>query len=116
MNRRIRVLIVEGSAVTRRILTALLAADRAIDVVGAVPGVHDASEAMRTLRPDVVTLDVAILSRRSLPSLERFVHVWQIPIVLVSPPTRKARELTVLALELGAVDVVRMWSLRCSRR
>jgi two-component system, chemotaxis family, protein-glutamate methylesterase/glutaminase len=71
---------------------------------------------MATLRPDVVTLDVAVLSRRSLPSLERFIRVWRIPVVLVSPPTRKARELTVLALELGAVDVVRMPSRELVRR
>src|SRR5438132_6604896 len=71
MRRRVRVLIVEGSAVTRRVLSAILAADRELEVAGAVAGVQDAHEAMARLRPDVVTLDAAILSRRGLASLER---------------------------------------------
>jgi two-component system, chemotaxis family, protein-glutamate methylesterase/glutaminase len=116
MTRAVRVLIIEGSAVTRRILTAILAADREIEVVAAVPGLPEAREAMADLRPDVVTLDVAVLSRRGLASLERMIHGSLTPVVLVSPPTRKAREMTMLALELGAVDVVRMPSRELVRR
>jgi len=116
MKRAVRVLIIEGSAVTRRILSAILAADRELEVVAAVAGVPDAREAMARLRPDVITLDVAVLSRRGLASLERMIRTSRTPVVLVSPPTRKAREMTVLALELGAVDVVQMPSRELVRR
>src|SRR3989442_2163302 len=108
MRRKDRVLAVGGSAVTRRILTAILAADREIEVAGAVAGGQDAHEVTVRLRPDVLTLDVALLSRRGLPSLERLMRASQTPVVLVSPPTRKGREMTLLALELGAAGVVRM--------
>src|SRR3989449_4762653 len=116
MRRKVRVLVVEGSAVTRRILTAILAADREIEVAGAVAGVQDAHEVTVRLRPDVLTLDVALLSRRGLPSLERLVRASQTPVVLVSPPTRKGREMTLLALELGAAGVGRMPSRELGRR
>jgi two-component system chemotaxis response regulator CheB len=116
MKRAVRVLIIEGSAVTRRILTTILAADREIEVVAAVAGVPDARDAMARLRPHVVTLDVAVVTRRDLASLEALVRASGTPVVLVSPPTRKAREMTALALELGAVDVVRMPSRELVRR
>jgi two-component system chemotaxis response regulator CheB len=116
MKRAVRVLIIEGSAVTRRILTAILAADRELEVVAAVAGVPDAREAMARVRPDVITLDVAVLTRRGLASLDGLIRASRTPVVLVSPPTRKAREMTVLALELGAVDVVRMPSRELVRR
>jgi two-component system, chemotaxis family, protein-glutamate methylesterase/glutaminase len=116
MTRAVRVLLIEGSAVTRRVLTAILAADRELEVVAAVAGVPDAREAMARLRPDVITLDVGVLTRRGLASLEELIRASRTPVVLVSPPTRKAREMTVLALELGAVDVVRMPSRELVRR
>jgi two-component system chemotaxis response regulator CheB len=116
MRGKVRVLIVEGSAVTRRILAAILAADREIEVAGAVAGLRDAHEAMARLRPDVVTLDVTILSRRGLASLERLMRASRAAVVLVSPPSRKGREMTLLALGLGAVGVVRMPSRELVRR
>lgn len=116
MKRKVRVLIIESSAVTRRILTAILTADREIEVAAAVENLHDAREAIARLEPDVVTLDVAVLSRRALASLERFMRASQTPVVLVSPPTRTAREMTALALELGAVGVVRLPSRELVRR
>src|SRR5207249_1652786 len=67
-------------------------------------------------RPDVVTLDAAILSRRGLASLERLMRASRTPVVLVSPPTRKGREMTLLALDLGAAGVVRMPSRELVRR
>src|SRR3989449_5486818 len=116
MRRSVGVLIIEGSAVTRRILTAILAADRELEVAGAVPDLHAAREAVARLEPDVVTLDVAVLSKRALGSLERFMRASQAPVVLVSPPTQTAREMTALALNLGAVGVVRMPSRELVRR
>jgi len=116
MKRKVRVLIIEGSAVTRRILTAILAADRELEVAGAVPDLHAAREAVARLEPDVVTLDVAVLSKRALGSLERFMRTSQAPVVLVSPPTQTAREMTALALNLGAVGVVRLPSRELVRR
>ena len=116
MKRKVRVLIIEGSAVTRRILTAILAADRELEVAGAVPDLHAAREAVARLEPDVVTLDVAVLSKRALGSLERFMRASQAPVVLVSPPTQTAREMTALALNLGAVGVVRLPSRELVRR
>jgi two-component system chemotaxis response regulator CheB len=116
VKRKTRVLVVEGSAVTRRILTGILATDRDIEVAGAVAGLQDAYEAMVRLRPDVATLDAAILSGRSLPSLERLMHASRTPVVLVSPPTRRGREMALLALELGAAAVVRMPSRELVRR
>ena len=89
MTRTVRVLIIEGSAVTRRILTAILAADREIEVVAAVPSVPDAREPMARLRPDVITLDVAVLSRRGLASLERMIRTSRTPVVLVSSNIRR---------------------------
>src|SRR2546428_13822228 len=97
MKRKVRVLIIEGSAVTRRILTAILAADRELEVAGAVPDLHDAREAVARLEPDVVTPDVAVLSKRALGSLERFMRAPQAPAVPGSPPPQPARERTAPA-------------------
>src|SRR5439155_695116 len=56
------------------------------------------------------------LSKRALGSLERFMRTSQAPVVLVSPPTQTAREMTALALNLGAVGVVRLPSRELVRR
>jgi len=68
MKRKVRVLIIEGSAVTRRILTAILAADRELEVAGAVPDLHAAREAVARLEPDVVHARLAGAGRPRVPT------------------------------------------------
>jgi len=104
--RRIRVLVVDDSALTRRLLADLLARDPGIDVVGAAPDPYIARDKILRLQPDVLTLDVEMPRMDGLTFLEKLMRVHPMPVVMVSSLTEQGCETTLRALELGAVDFV----------
>jgi len=106
VGKRIRVLIVDDSSVTRRLLAAELAQDRQIEVVGTAQDPYVARDMIRTLSPDVLTLDVQMPGMDGLTFLEKLMRLRPMPVVMVSAFTRKGCETTLRALELGAVDFV----------
>jgi len=106
MPNRIRVLIVDDSALMRQLLTALLSSDPAIEVVGTAPDPLVAREKIKALNPDVVTLDVEMPRMDGLAFLEKLMTLRPMPVVMVSSLTERGAEVTLKALELGAVDIV----------
>jgi len=102
---RIRVLIVDDSALMRQMLSSILASDPAIEVVGTAPDPLVAREKIKTLNPDVMTLDVEMPGMDGLAFLERVMSLRPMPVVMVSSLTGQGAAVTLRALELGAVDV-----------
>jgi two-component system chemotaxis response regulator CheB len=103
---KIRVLIVDDSATARVILSKHLATDPEIEVIGwACDGV-EALEKIRALRPQVVTLDVRMPRMDGVQALEQIMKDSPTPVIMVSALTREGAQITVRALELGAVDFV----------
>src|SRR5690606_29659222 len=102
----IKVLIVDDSAVMRALLTEALSEAPDIQVVGAAPDPIAAREMIKTLSPDVLTLDVEMPRMDGLDFLGRLMRLRPMPVVMVSSSTERGSESTLQALELGAVDYV----------
>jgi len=105
-SRRIRVLVVDDSALVRQIMTALLTRDPAIDVVGAAADPYAAWDKIQRLAPDVITLDVEMPRMDGLTFLEKLMRAHPMPVLMVSSLTERGCSTTLRALELGAVDFV----------
>ncbi|MEQ1439299.1 chemotaxis response regulator protein-glutamate methylesterase [Fontimonas sp. SYSU GA230001] len=106
MERKIRVLVVDDSALMRSLLSELLSADPQIEVVGSAPDPYVAREKIKQLVPDVLTLDVEMPRMDGLTFLENLMRLRPMPVVMVSSLTEHGAEITLQALELGAVDFV----------
>ncbi|TAD90208.1 MAG: chemotaxis response regulator protein-glutamate methylesterase [Alphaproteobacteria bacterium] len=102
--KRVTVLIVDDSALIRRVLTELLGSDSRLQVLGAAPDPLVARQMIKALNPDVITLDVEMPKMDGLVFLERLMTLRPMPVVMVSSLTEAGAEATVRALELGAVD------------
>ncbi|CDP53469.1 Chemotaxis response regulator protein-glutamate me thylesterase CheB [Devosia sp. DBB001] len=100
----IRVLIVDDSALIRELLSRTLAKDGDIVVVGTAQDPIEAREKVKTLNPDVLTLDIEMPNMNGLAFLEKLMRLHPLPVVMVSTLTKKGASETLLALELGAVD------------
>lgn len=103
---RIRVLVVDDSALMRQLLTKMLSSDPGIEVVGTVPDPIVAREKIKQLHPDVVTLDIEMPRMDGLEFLRRIMALRPMPVVMVSSLTQHGADATVQALEIGAVDFV----------
>jgi len=105
-NKIIKVLIVDDSALMRQLLTEIMASDRELEVVGAAPDPFIARDLIKSLNPDVLTLDVEMPKMDGLTFLENLMRLRPMPVVMVSSLTEKGAEVTLQAMELGAVDFV----------
>ena len=105
-NGPVRVLVVDDSAVMRQLLSTLLSADPEIEVVGTASDPHIARERIKTLNPDVLTLDVEMPRMDGLTFLQKIMTLRPMPVVMVSTLTQAGTEVTLEALEIGAVDFV----------
>jgi two-component system chemotaxis response regulator CheB len=103
---KIRVLTVDDSALMRQVLATLLSNDPEIEVVGSAPDPYIAREKIKTLNPDVLTLDVEMPKMDGLTFLEKLMRGHPMPVVMVSSLTEAGCETTLRALELGAVDFI----------
>jgi two-component system, chemotaxis family, protein-glutamate methylesterase/glutaminase len=101
---RIRVLVVDDSALVRRILCDVLSGDPTIDVVGSAGDAHMAREKIKKLNPDVLTLDVEMPKMDGLTFLANLMRLRPMPVVMVSSLTERGADITFDALALGAVD------------
>lgn len=103
---KVKVLIVDDSALIRQVLTEILAADPAIEVVGTASDPYGAREKIKRLNPDVLTLDVEMPRMDGLTFLNNLMRLRPMPVVMVSSLTEKGADVTLQALELGAIDFV----------
>jgi two-component system chemotaxis response regulator CheB len=106
MKRPVKVLVVDDSAVARALLSNHLARDPALTVVGTAPDPYVAWQKIRTLEPDVLTLDVEMPRMDGVTFLEKLMRRHPLAVVLVSSLTEAGCGTTRRALELGAVDFV----------
>jgi len=103
---KIKVLIVDDSALIRSLLTEIINSQPGLQVVGAAPNPLVAREMIKQLNPDVLTLDVEMPKMDGLDFLERLMRLRPMPVVMISSLTERGSEITMRALELGAVDFV----------
>lgn len=103
---KIRVLIVDDSALMRGLLSKLISMAPDMEVVGAAPDAQTAREMIKALNPDVMTLDVHMPKMGGLEFLERLMRLRPMPVVMVSSFTESGSETTLKALELGAIDFI----------
>ena len=101
---KIRVLVVDDSALIRGVLTELLSQDPDIEVIGAAPDPYIARQKIKELNPDVLTLDLEMPKMDGLTFLEKLMAGHPMPVVMVSSLTQEGCQTTLRALELGAVD------------
>jgi two-component system chemotaxis response regulator CheB len=102
--RKIRVLIVDDSAVVRRYASEALAADPDIEVVGTAEDPYVARDRLRELSPDVLTLDLEMPRMDGLTFLKLLMQSRPMPVIVMSSLTQRGSDYTLEALRLGAVD------------
>jgi two-component system, chemotaxis family, protein-glutamate methylesterase/glutaminase len=102
----IRVLVVDDSAVVRKIFSAELGRDAEIEVVGTAPDPYVARDRIVQLKPDVVTLDIEMPRMDGITFLRKLMHHYPLPVIIVSSLTPKGGDLALEAMEIGAVDVL----------
>ncbi|NOZ53384.1 MAG: chemotaxis response regulator protein-glutamate methylesterase [Gammaproteobacteria bacterium] len=105
-SKKIRVLVIDDSALIRRLLPEILSQDRAIDVVGTASDPYVARDKIKQLKPDVLTLDVEMPKMDGVTFLRNLMRLRPMPVVMVSSLTEAGAEITLEALEIGAVDYV----------
>lgn len=103
---KIRVLIVDDSALARKLLSEMLGSDPEIEVVGTASDPLIARERIKALNPDVLTLDVEMPKMDGLAFLSNLMRLRPMPVVMISSLTEYNAHVTLEALELGAVDFV----------
>lgn len=103
---KIRVLVIDDSALMRGMLAEMLNASGDIEVIGGAPDAPTAREMIKELNPDVLTLDVHMPKMDGLEFLEHLMRLRPMPVVMVSSFTEAGSETTLRALELGAVDFI----------
>jgi two-component system chemotaxis response regulator CheB len=102
----IRLLIVDDSALVRKLLTLELSKYRDIEVVGSAVDPYVARDKIVRLRPDVITLDLEMPRMNGMTFLAKLMKYYPLPVVVVSSLTPKNSEAAIRALELGAVEVI----------
>src|SRR5450631_2468430 len=105
-DRRIRVLIVDDSAIVRRILTEALSGEPDIEVVGTAPDPYVARDKILALQPDVLTLDIEMPRMDGLTFLKKLMHFHPMPTIIISSLAQPSCVAALQALEFGAVEVL----------
>ena len=103
---KIKVLIIDDSALVRKMLSEILDSDREIEVVGTAADPFIAKEKIKQLNPDVLTLDVEMPKMDGISFLSNLMRLRPMPVVMVSTLTKAGAEITLDALELGAIDFI----------
>ncbi|MEM6050263.1 chemotaxis response regulator protein-glutamate methylesterase [Erwinia sp. P7711] len=108
---KIRVLCVDDSALMRQLMTEIINSHADMEMVASAPDPLVARDLIKEFNPDVLTLDVEMPRMDGLDFLEKLMRLRPMPVVMVSSLTGKGSEVTLRALELGAVDFVTKPSL-----
>ncbi|UTA47664.1 chemotaxis response regulator protein-glutamate methylesterase [Simiduia sp. 21SJ11W-1] len=103
---KIKVLIVDDSRLVRDILRSIFLMDKSMEVVGSAVDPIDAREKIKSLNPDVITLDIEMPKMDGLTFLRNLMRLRPTPVVMISTLTEKGADATLQALELGAIDFI----------
>ena len=103
---KIRVLVVDDSAVVRRVFTEELSREKDIEVVGAAPDPYVARDMIVRLKPDVITLDIEMPRMDGITFLRKLMKYFPLPVIIVSSLTTEGGVLAMEAMDIGAVDVI----------
>ena len=106
MLQNIKVLIVDDSAVVRKVFSEQLSKQRGIEVVGTAPDPYVARERIVKLKPDVITLDIEMPRMDGITFLKKLMQYYPLPVIIVSSLTTKGSKLALEALSLGALEVI----------
>lgn len=100
----VRALVVDDSPTMRAIITSVLSSDPGIEIVGTASCAQEARQMVKTLDPDVMTLDIEMPGLNGLEFLEKVMRLRPMPVVMLSTLTTAGSDATLTALELGAID------------
>jgi len=106
MKKKIRVLIVDDSAVVRNIFRDEFSKEKDIEVVGTAPDPYVARDKIVELKPDVITLDIEMPRMDGLTFLKKLMRYYPLPVIIVSSLTKKGGKLAMEALSIGALEVI----------
>lgn len=113
--KKTKVLVIDDSALIRQLLSEILSSDPSIEVVGAAPDPLIAREKIKLLNPDVLTLDVEMPKMDGIAFLKNLMRLRPMPVVMVSSLTEQGADVTLEALEVGAVDFLTKPKIDLSR-
>ena len=103
---RIRVLVIDDSALIRNVVSELLASDPQLEVVGTAVDPLDARDKIKQLNPDVLTLDIEMPRMDGITFLRNIMRLRPMPVVMLSTLTTQGADITLEALEIGAIDFI----------
>jgi two-component system chemotaxis response regulator CheB len=106
MANRLKVLIVDDSALMRQLLTKIISSDPDLEVIGTAGDPFVARDKIKALNPDVLTLDIEMPRMDGLTFLEKLMRGHPMPVIMISSLTGKGADTTLRALALGAIDYV----------
>ena len=102
----VKVLIIDDSALVREVLTKIFSRDKNLEVVGSARDPLYAIKDIKEHRPDVITLDLQMPRMDGITFLEKLMSSYPMPVVVISSLAQEGSDVTIKALELGAVDFV----------
>ena len=102
--RKIKVLIIDDSALIRGLIAEILSAYNDIVVVGAAEDPYEARDQIKRLNPDVLTLDIEMPRMNGITFLRNIMRLRPMPVIMISTLTEEGAPATLEALEIGAID------------
>ena len=106
MTKKIKVLIIDDSALIRQLLQEILSRDPSIEVVGTAADPLIAREKIKQLSPDVLTLDIEMPKMDGITFLKNLMRLRPMPVIMISSLTEAGADVTLEALEIGAIDFI----------
>lgn len=106
MSKKIKVLIIDDSALIRQLLQEILSKDSSIEVVGTAADPLIARDKIKQLSPDVLTLDIEMPKMDGITFLKNLMRLRPMPVIMISTLTEAGADVTLEALEIGAIDFI----------
>lgn len=103
---KIKILVIDDSAIVRDVLSSYIQSQDDMELLGTACDPYVARDKIVQLKPDVITLDIEMPRMDGLTFLDKLMHYWPIPVIIVSSITQKDNTTAIKAMELGAFDVV----------
>ncbi|MFA6571403.1 MAG: response regulator, partial [Bacteroidota bacterium] len=105
-NKKIRVLLIDESAIVRDVLSKELAKDPSIEIAETTEVVFQSRDWIAEIHPDVVILDIEMKKIDGIEFLRKFMPQFALPVIVFSSTTQKGKHVTLQALESGAIDFI----------